>query len=306
MNVKAPKPSRESRKGNKEIQRLDYQPDASYSLNVEVFSMADLRQRAKEQVRMTHRYEFHTLVCVTQGQCTQVVDFKSIACEPGSLLVLRAGQAHNYGQSGDWSGWNVLFRPEFVLPASTTSRDLKFALDLGGLPEHMLLSGEELQKVTGLIEQMRVDTLIDAPKEDVHALLCHQLHALLTRLSILQGKRQAKGPAVSPASQRFKRFQQLVEEHFPQWHQVADYAGHLGCTEKSLARAVTASMGITAKAFIAARIVLEAKRLLAHTDLAVAAIGDRLGFDEPTNFSKFFKREEACTPAEFRRRQNAR
>ncbi|MCY1550228.1 HTH-type transcriptional activator RhaR [compost metagenome] len=150
---------------------------------------------------------------------------------------------------------------------------------------------------------MREDTLINAPKEDVHALLRHQLHALLTRLSILQGRRQAAGSLVSPASQRFQRFQQLVEERFPQWHQVADYASHLGYTEKSLARAVTASMGITAKAFIAARIVLEAKRLLVHTDLAVSTIGDRLGFDEPTNFSKFFKREEACTPAEFRREQ---
>jgi TctA family transporter len=39
---------------------------------------------------------------------------------------------------------------------------------------------------------------------------------------------------------------------------------------------------------------------------ADAAIGDRLGFDEPTNFSKFFRRVEECTPAEFRRRQRAR
>ena len=98
----------------------------------------------------------------------------------------------------------------------------------------------------------------------------------------------------------------VTAKRFSQWHQVADYASHLGYTEKSLARAVTASMGITAKTFIAARIVLEAKRLLVHTDLAVSTIGDRLGFDEPTNFSKFFKREEACTPAEFRRRQSAR
>lgn len=289
-----------------EIQRLGYRPQAPYQLDLEVFSMAELRHKGKEQVRVTHRYEFHTLVCVTQGQCTQTVDFKSIACEPGSLLVLRAGQAHNYGQEAHWDGWNLLFRPEFVLPASTTSHDRKLAVDLGRLPEHMVLSSEELQKVTGLIHQMREDTLIDASPEDVHALLRHQLHALLTRLGILQGRRQANETLASPATQRFRRFQQLVDERFSQWHQVADYARQLGYTEKSLARAVTASMGITAKAFISARIVLEAKRLLVHTDLSVATIGDRLGFDEPTNFSKFFKRDEQCTPAEFRRRQTGR
>jgi AraC-like DNA-binding protein len=35
----------------------------------------------------------------------------------------------------------------------------------------------------------------------------------------------------------------------------------------------------------------------------VVAIAEKLGFDEPTNFSKFFKREVGGTPAEFRKRQ---
>ena len=290
---------------NTDIQRLGYRPQTPYQLDLEVFSVADLRHRGKEQVQVTHRYEFHTLVCVTQGKCTQMVDFKSIACAPGSLLVLRAGQAHNYGQDEDWDGWNMLFRPEFVLPVSTTSHDLKLALDLERLPEHMVLSSQELRKATDLFLQMREDTLIDAPQEDVHALLRHQLHTLLTRLSILQGRRQAQEPLVSPVSQRFQRFQKLVDERFAQWHQVADYASQLGYTEKSLARAVAAAMGMTAKAFIAARINLEAKRLLVHTDIPVVTIAEKLGFDEPTNFSKFFKREAGCTPMEFRRRQKS-
>jgi len=288
-----------------EIQRLGYQPQALYRLDLEVFSVADLRLRAKEELRLTHRYEFHTVVCVTRGTCTQIVDFKSIACAPGSLLVVRAGQAHNYGADADWDGWNLLFRPEFALPVSTTSHDLKLALDLERLPEHMVLSDQELGKVTDLLQQMREDTLLDVPQEHVHTLLRHQLHTLLTRLSILQGRRQTQATLVSPASQRFQRFQQLVDKRFAQWHQVADYANQLGYTEKSLARAVAAAAGTTAKAFIAARINLEAKRLLVHLDLPVVTIADRLGFDEPTNFSKFFKREVGCTPAELRKRQRA-
>ncbi len=286
-----------------EIQRLGYQPQALYRLDLEAFSVADLRLRAKEELRLTHRYEFHTVVCVTQGTCTQMVDFQSVTCAPGSLLVVRAGQAHNYGPDEDWDGWNLLFRPEFVLPVSTTSHDLKLSLDLERLPEHMVLSDPELRKATDLLQQMREDTLLDAPQEDVHALLRHQLHTLLTRLSILQGRRQTQAPLISPASQRFQRFQQLVDKRFAEWHQVADYANQLGYTEKSLARAVAAAAGTTAKAFIAARINLEAKRLLVHLDMPVATIAEKLGFDEPTNFSKFFKREVGCTPAEFRKRQ---
>ena len=289
-----------------DIQRLTYRPTAPYRLALEVFSASDLRQRgSKEKVRTTHRYEFHTLVCVTQGACTQVVDFKPVPCEPGSLLVLRPGQAHNFGHDENWDGWIILFRPEFVLPVSATPRDLKLAVDLEKLPEHVLLGGHELRRVTDSIEHMREDALIDATLEDVHALLRHQLHALLTRLSILQGRHRTGQLLISPALQRFKRFQQLVEERFAQWHQVAQYASQLAYTEKSLARAVAAAMGMTAKAFIAARINLEAKRLLVHTYLPVATIADKLGFEEATNFSKFLRSELGCTPAEFRRRQCA-
>lgn len=292
--------------GSANIPQLGYRPRAPYQLDLEVFTVADLRRRgSKEKVRTTHRYEFHTLVCVTNGVCTQVVDFRSISCAAGSLLVLRPGQAHNYGHDENWDGWNVLFRPEFVLPVSTTPSDLKFAVDLERLPEHITLSGNDLGTVTDAIEQMREDTQIDAPRDDLHALLHHQLHALLTRLSILQGRQRTHEPVISPALQRFKRFQQLVEERFARWHQVADYASQLGYTDKSLARAVEAAMGMTAKAFIAARINLEAKRLLVHTDLSVATIAEKLGFGEATNFSKFFKREAGCTPAQFRQRQRA-
>lgn len=288
------------------IARLRYGPQTSYPLDLEAFTVADLRQRgSKEQVRTTHRYEFHLLVCVTRGVCKQVIDFRSIACAPGSLLVLRPGQAHNFGHDDDWDGWVVLFRPEFVLPLSTAPRNLKLAIDLERLPEQMELAGNELRTMTVSIEQLHRDMQLEAPVDDVNALLRHQLHALLTRLSILHDRRQAREPVMSPAMQRFRRFQQLVEERFAQSHQVADYAHRLGYTEKSLARAVTASTGVTAKSFIAARIVLEAKRLLVHTDSSVAAIAEQLGFDEATNFSKFFRREADSTPAEFRRRQRA-
>jgi AraC-like DNA-binding protein len=57
---------------------------------------------------------------------------------------------------------------------------------------------------------------------------------------------------------------------------------------------------MSAKAFISKRINLEAKRLLAHTDLPVGVIAEKLGFQEATHFSKFFKREARCTPKEFR------
>lgn len=287
-----------------DIQRLGYRPQEWYPLDLEVFTVTDLRRRgSKAKVRTTHRYEFHMLMYVTHGVSTQMVDFKPVRCAPGTMLVLRPGQAHNFGRDEGWDGWIVLFRPEFVLPATVASVNLKVVVHLERLPEHFVLDGNEARVVTDQIQQMREDTQLDAPVGDLHALLRYQLYVLLTRLSLLLGRQQAQESVISPALQRFKRFQQLVEERFAQWHQLAEYASQLGYTEKSLTRAVVASVGMTAKALITARIVLEAKRLLVHTDLSIGVIAEKLGFDEPTNFSKFFKREVDCSPAEFRRRQ---
>lgn len=285
-----------------DIQRLDYSPKAPYQLDFEVFSVSDLRRRVgMERISAAYRYEFHELVYVTRGECTQMVDFEARRCEPGSLLVLRPGQVHSFGHDEDWDGWIVLFRPEFVLPASPSRHDLKIALEMERLPPCLSLSGAELQRVAGLISQMHADAQITAAFEDVHALLRHQLYALLTRLSILHGRQQPSGTSRSHASKRFERFERLLERRFSRWHQVADYSRELGCTEKSLTRATLATRGMSAKAFIAARLNLEAKRLLAHTNLPVADIAERLGFQEATNFSKFFRREARCAPAEFRR-----
>ncbi len=295
-----------ARQHGADIQRLDYRPVVPYLLDLEVYAASEMRRRGtREKVRTTHRYDFHMLVCVTQGTCTQWIDFEPTPCEVGSLLALRPGQVHNLGPDEHWDGWIVLFRSEFLLPASAPAHDLKLAVDLERLPAHLRLQGDELRRVVTAIAQMLEDTLIDAPAEDLHALLRYQLHALLSRLSLIHGRQEAHDTPNSRALQRFKRFRRTVEQCFATCHQVSDYANQLGCTEKSLTRAAMAATGTSAKVFIASRINLEAKRLLAHTDLPVALIAEKLGFDEATNFSKFFKRETGCPPAEFRRRQVA-
>jgi len=84
-------------------------------------------------------------------------------------------------------------------------------------------------------------------------------------------------------------------------HTVAAYARSLGYSPRTLERACLSATRRTAKEHISARVVLEAKRLLAYTDLSAASIGRRLGFTEPTNFVKFFRRETGVTPGAFRR-----
>ncbi len=232
------------------IQQLDYNPPTPYPFDLEVFSISDLRRRvSKEKLRSTHRYLFHALVYITYGKCTHLVDFNPIHCEPGSLLVLQPGQAHNFGLEEDWDGWKIMFRPEFLLPLPAAALDLKLMARFEKLPTHLSLRDQELRNIKDAVAQMRKDTEIEASLNEVHALLRHQLYTLLLRLSIFHDRQEVQACPNTRATQRFEDFKQLVEQNFARWHQVADYAKQLGCTEKSLTRAAQEAAGTNAKAF---------------------------------------------------------
>jgi AraC-like DNA-binding protein len=292
-------------KSRAKVDQLEYRPRGR-ELDVEVFLFSDLRRRvSRRELLALYHYSFHTLICVTEGDVTQLVDFQPVACSVGSLLVLRPGQVHSFASDEGWDGWMVLFRADFLPSETQTTADLLPALGLDRLPDHLSLSDRDFQAVSELITRMRLDAESDARTKDVHALLRYQLCALLVRLTILQDQHVGTAVERSPGVQRFAKFRRLVEQNYAGWHQVADYAAALACTEKSLTRAALETTGQSAKSFIMARITLEAKRLLVHTESPIFLIAEGLGFEEATNFAKFFKRETGCTPIQFRQQYKA-
>jgi AraC-like DNA-binding protein len=286
--------------GSGDITRLGYTPSGR-KLDVEVFPFSDiLRRSPAAKVQATHRYDFHLLVLVTEGTPTQVVDFEPVQCAPGSILILRPGQVHSFGADLHWEGWLALFRPEFLPTVSDVPSDLMPGRMLESMPGHMIVGRDDFRATTDAIVAMAQDARGDARADIVHTLIRYQLCTLILRLDLLNGRQSVAGTQRSPSLKRFAMFRQLLDANFSGLHRVAPYAQELGCTQKSLNRATRDAVGLSAKDYIARRIVLEAKRLLAHTDRPIYLIAEDLGFDEATNFSKFFRKNVGQAPAEFR------
>jgi AraC-like DNA-binding protein len=110
-------------------------------------------------------------------------------------------------------------------------------------------------------------------------------------------------PQQDAAASAFWRFRTAVEHGFTSNHSVSAYADELGYSRRTLVRAVRAATGLTPKAFIDRRVILEAKRMLAHTELPVGRIGVAVGFADSANFSKFFQQHVGASPAGFRAEQ---
>ncbi|MBK3571420.1 helix-turn-helix transcriptional regulator, partial [Streptomyces sp. MBT62] len=130
------------------------------------------------------------------------------------------------------------------------------------------------------------------------SVLRHSLTAFLLRLAHLAAS--SAEAARQQADTTFTLFREAVEKGFATNHSVSAYADALGYSRRTLVRAVRAATGETPKGFIDKRVVLEAKRLLAHTDLPIGRVGAAVGFPDAANFSKFFHQHTDVTPAGFR------
>ena len=287
---------------------VGYAPPDGYALDIEVYPVAELRRRAGNvEQRGFERADFHCLIYLSAGRYTHIVDFELYECMRGSLIVLQPGQVHHFGDLSGCDGWTLIFRSE-VLPSRATDAtgmsEIQSMKQLEGLPVKLSLPATAQAAVTEAFERMARDAARPATRA-VNALLRSQLEALVIRLHI--DSKIPNDDLVEPALlQRFRRYRALVEREFTRWHSVALYAAGLGCSEKSLSRAALAVADRSAKAILTDRIALEAKRMLAHSLLPVASIGYELGFSEPTNFVKFFRRETRLTPGAFREQMSAR
>lgn len=95
-------------------------------------------------------------------------------------------------------------------------------------------------------------------------------------------------------------FKDSVDKYFAGLKNVAAYSGKLHISEKRLGQATAKVLGKTPKQIIDDRVILEAKRLLVHGNQTVKEIGFQLGFEETTNFIKYFRKHTTKTPVEFR------
>ncbi|WP_308312550.1 AraC family transcriptional regulator [Streptomyces sp. ISL-11] len=282
-----------------EIVELAYQAPPGTPTGVEVMSLAELRRRAPEGLlARPQRLDFHQIVAVRSGAAEHTVDFAGHWLEEGSVLWVRPGQVQQFGEGrpgAEIEGVVILVQPNF-LPSGTA---VAAVADDPFRPVLWQPAGPDREAVFCAVGHLEADfrTGRGLPS-DVHTdVLRHLLSVLVLRLAHLTAPVGSRVPAPGDT---FVRFRAAVERDFATHHRVADYARALGYSTRTLSRASLCAAGVGAKEFIDRRVMLEAKRLLAHSDLPAARIAGRIGFDDAANFSKFFQHRADCSPGAFR------
>ncbi|GAA4836518.1 helix-turn-helix domain-containing protein [Saccharopolyspora rosea] len=279
-----------------DITDVSYRPGLSTPIGMDVVDFAELRERGRRReidLATPQRPDFHHLIHVAADAepLPHAVDFATHVIEPGGWLWVRPGQVHQYAAEPGGAlhrsrGVIVIWRPGFV------------AVDppLGEPP--VLPTGP----TADLVDQARRHLLAEYDELGTLTLEAHNkvLRALLAVLLLRLAHAGPEPSTAAPPDGPFERFRAAVERDFTRTHRVADYAAALGYSTRTLTRAALAASGTTAKAHLDARIVLEAKRLLVHTDATSADVARLLGFRNPGDFNKFFRKHDGRTPLAFR------
>lgn len=99
---------------------------------------------------------------------------------------------------------------------------------------------------------------------------------------------------------RMQQLDGLIAQHHAKAWTAKDYAQALSLSTGHLSRLCRACSGMGATAYIEHQVMEEACRLLAFTQVAVSEIGYRLGYSDPSYFSKRFRIVHGQTPSDYR------
>ena len=156
-----------------------------------------------------------------------------------------------------------------------------------------------------------IETLFSLLRNEWHEQRALQYPAMVSILKLLIITMVRLSEAKSPKNQHkhtevtlFRKFSHLVESHYIEHRNVSFYCEHLHLNESRLHYICKKIAGSSPKQIINGRVILEAKRLLSHTNLSLSEISYHLNMLEPSYFSRFFMRKTGLSPTDFRNQQS--
>jgi len=202
-------------------------------------------------------------------------------------------------------GYTILFSEDFLVPGKRSKNLQKSSLfRMGGTPI-LEISENQRQFLNGLFQKMIEEQQSDYEFKDD---LIRNYIELILHESLKLKPSKNYNQTKSGAERLTTVFMELLERQFPiegpdrplSLKTAKDYAGNLSVHVNYLNRAVKEVTGKTTTALISERIINEAKAILQHTSWNISEIAYALGFEYPTYFNNFFKKQTGTSPSSFR------
>ncbi len=246
-----------------------------------------------EEIRQAHRDNYHVFFLLEEGTASLEIDFQKHRFKAPSLMYIQPYQVHK-GLVID----NVRFKALLINNENLNPEYLNILEDIS--PARPLNLSNETFSLLSEAVSLNLKLYQRTNEKLYHFLLkdsCNALVALIASQYLIQSQ-------VSDTLSRFdvisKSFKSLLERNFITLKRPSDYADMLKVSVPYLNECIKNTSGYSVSHHIQQRIVLEAKRLLYHTNKSVKEIATELGYEDYAYFSRLFSKIVGMSALTFR------
>jgi AraC family transcriptional activator of pobA len=238
-----------------------------------------------------HRHaRLHQVLLIANGGGWATLDGKTHALPTGSLVNVPPERVHSFRFEKDTRGWVTTLADELLDELLVGVGTLRSELD-----QACVLSADTF--VTQTVHQIWLEF---SAQEKARALVLRGLSGVLLGWVARQLAQSTLADAKFNDAELVQRFKELIELNFKAHWTVSQYAKALSISPTHLSRLTRAANGSSALRMIEARLMREARRNLAYTNLSISSIAYTLGFTDPAYFSRVFTRDAGISPKAFR------
>ena len=255
-----------------------------------------------KDIALPHSHNFYLGILFTKGSGTHEVDFTVFNVSPGALFFLNPGQTHHWELSDDTEGYIFIHSQMFYDLYFTNNRlsHFPFFFSMHNSP-YINLEKEAYEEIIILFKKI-------IKENDTNNILKKEYITNLVDQVYIESTRNYTYQNILPSENRntyyakFRKFEELVGEHYTTEKSPSAYSDMLNITSKHLNRITQTVVGKTASDVIIDRVMLEAKKTLILQKDSFAEIGFSLGYDDYPYFSRLFKKKTGYTPSSFLKR----
>ena len=262
--------------------------------------MQDIFKKRAGKIDEPHRHNYFTVLVIQSGTGIHKIDFNTYKIGSNQIYFVAPGQVHQVIEYDESIGFVMTFSNQFLVENSIPISfidSLNLFQSYGQSPP-LQPSASSFQTILNFAEN--IAELFSSEVQMRNLSIGSFLKLLLIECNNICSTNPIESE-IDSSRILLRNFKHLVDANYAMQHATSFYAAKLNITPDHLNRTVKSKIGLTAKEYIQARIITEAKRLIFFTALSTKEIGYELGFNEPANFSAFFKKNTQLSPRNFKK-----
>lgn len=265
-----------------------------------ISKMEAIYTKRNGKVDVPHRHNYYTVLIINKAKGLHKIDFNTYELSENQIFFVAPGQVHQVMETEMSSGFAMTFSNQFLVENSIR---LSFIDSLNlfnnyGQSPPLTPNPAQFETITHFLNE--IYKLFHSDRNMKFLSIGAFLKLLLIECNNICSINPIESDVDNSGDNLIRSFKKEVEHHYKKEHSTTFYANTLFISPDHLNRTVKAKIGKTAKDYIQARLITEAKRLLYFTDLTHKEIAYELGFNEPANFSAFFKKHTKVSPTHFK------